>query len=125
MLEYKEVKNMGIKMNNNNFSQKLFNSLQEKIEIAQKENRPIKEYVQKQIEILQESHDEFILQAKSQGYEMNNPKVGEIEVRQYSAMKQLAQKIGLPVEKYAKMIYDVQVRIFGEENAKRFFGEQK
>lgn len=116
---------MGIKMNNNNFSQKLFNSLQEKIEIAQKENRPIKEYVQKQIEILQESHDEFILQAKSQGYEMNNPKVGEIEVRQYSAMKQLAQKIGLPVEKYDKMIYDVQVRIFGEENAKRFFGEQK
>ncbi len=114
---------MGIKMNNsgNSYAEKFFRRLQEQIEIAQKENRPIKEYVQKQIELLEGSHDEFVLTAKSQGYNMNDPRVGEIEVRQYTAMKQLAEKIGLPVEKYDKLIHDVRVRVFGEENAKRFF----
>ncbi|MCM1338919.1 MAG: hypothetical protein NC191_04550 [Muribaculaceae bacterium] len=113
---------MSIKMDGNKFAKMTFSQLQAQIEAAQKESKPIDKFVKRQIELLEGSLDEFRSQAKEKGYDMNHPKVGEIEVRQYSAMKQLAQKIGLPVEKYDKLIKDVQVRVFGEENTKRFFG---
>lgn len=103
-------------------AQSFFNRLQKQIEKAQAENKPIDSYVKQQIKILQESHDEFINTATSQGYSLNHPQVGEIEVQQYSAMKHLAQKIGLPVDEYDELIKKVQIRVFGEENAKRFFG---
>lgn len=99
----------------------LFNSLEEDVKTAQAEGRPIDEYVLQQIKILHEAHDEFISEALANGYSLDNWKVGEIEVRQYSAMKQLAEKIGQPTDKYDKLIKDVQVRVFGEENYKRFF----
>ena len=105
-------------MNNNS---DLFKKLQQQIEIAEKNGQPIKTFVKQQIDLLQLSHDEFIKTAQKQGYEMNNPRVAQIEVQQYSAMKQLAQKIGLPVDEYDKLIKEVQLRIFGEENYKRFF----
>ena len=109
---------MSIKMNDNS---NLFNKLQQQIEAAQKKGLPIKTLVKQQIALLQESHDEFIKTAQKQGYDLNNPRVGDIEVQQYSAMKQLAQKIVLPVDEYDKLIKDVRIRIFGEENYKRFF----
>lgn len=109
---------MVIKMNNNS---DLFNKLQKQIEAAEKSGQPIEKFVKQQIELLKLSHDEFIKTAKNKGYELNNPQLAQIEVQQYSAMKQLAQKIGLPVEEYDKLIKAVQVRIFGEENYKRFF----
>jgi len=112
---------MGLKMDDNSYSKKMFQFLQNKIDEAQKQNQPVNDYVRKQIEVLQDAHDEFVATAKKQGYDMKNPKVGDIEVQQYSAMKQLAQKIGLPVEKYDDLIKDVRIRIFGEENYKRFF----
>ena len=111
---------MVIKMNANT-NQDFFNFLQKKIERAEKEKKPIDNYVKKQIQLLMESHDEFIQTAQQKGYDLNNPQVGEIEVQQISAMKSLAQKIGLPVEEYDEMIKNVQIRIFGEENYKRFF----
>lgn len=108
-----------------NASQHFFDRLQQRIEKAEIENKPIHGMVRQQIKILEDAHDEFIKNAQKDGYSLNNPKVGEIEVRQYSAMRELAQKIGLPVDKYDKMIKDVRIRIFGEENYKRFFEEQK
>ena len=112
---------MGIKMNDNS---QLFNAIQKQIEVAEKNGQPIKTYVRQQIDLLKASHDEFIKSAKQQGYDMNNQKLGEIEVRQFSAMKQLAIKAGLPVEEYDKLIKEVRIRIFGEENYKRFFENQ-
>lgn len=105
-------------------AQAFFNRLQQKIEIAEKQNKPIKDLVEQQIKLLSEVHDEFIADAKLKGYDMTNQRLGEIEVRQYQAMKQLAQKIGLPVEEYDEYIKKVRIRIFGEENYKRFFEEQ-
>lgn len=110
-------------MNNSDSSQtsEMFQFLQNEIEKAEKENKPIKDYVEKQIDVLQKVHDEFIEMAKAEGYEMNNSRVGEIEVQQYAVMKRLAQNIGLPVEKYDNLIKEVRIRIFGEENYKNFF----
>ena len=107
-------------MNNNNS----FEYLQTQIEAAEKSGDPIDDYVKQQIDLLKTSHEEFIKTAQEQGYELNNQKLGEIEVRQYTAMKQLAQKIGLPVDEYDNRIREVRIRIFGEENYKRFFEEQ-
>ena len=112
---------MGIKMNDNS---KLFMAIQQQIESAEKAGQPVKTLVKQQIAILEASHDEFIKSAQKQGFNLNDQKVGEIEVGQYSAMKQLAQKIGMPVEKYDKLIKDVRIRIFGKENYKRFFENQ-
>lgn len=115
---------MNIEPKKNFLNTDFFNTLQTKIEMAQKENRPIDSYVRKQIELLQEAHDEFLYQAQEAGHNLNNPQVGEIEIEQFSAMKVLAQKIGLPVESYDEMIKKVQTRIFGEENYNRFFKGQ-
>ena len=109
---------MGIKVNNNS---DLFNKLQKQIEAAEKTGQPIKTYVKQQIDLLKMSHDEFVKTAQKQGYDLNNPRVAQIEVQQYSAMRQLAQKIGLPVEEYDKFIKQIQIRVFGEENYNRFF----
>lgn len=105
-------------------AQAFFNRLQQKIEIAEKQNKPIRSLVEQQIKLLNEVHDEFIAEAKLKGFDVNSKDVGEIEIRQYSAMKQLAQKVGLPVEEYDEYIKKVRIRVFGEENYKRFFEEQ-
>ena len=74
---------MNIKSNK---STELFNQIQKKIEQATAENKPIKSLVEQQIKLLQEAHDEFITTAKAKGYELESPQVGEIEIRQFSAM---------------------------------------
>lgn len=111
---------MGIKMNG---SENPFMVLQKQIEEAQKLNKPIDGYVKKQIGLLKNAHDEFIKTAQEQGYELTNPRVGEIEIQQISSMKQLATKIGLPVDEYDEMIKSIQIRVFGKENYKKFFGK--
>lgn len=98
-----------------------YNKLEKKIQLAIQENKPIKSLVEQQIKLLQEAHDEFISAAKIKGYNMQSPQVGEIEIQQFSAMKALAQKIGLPVQEYDELIKNVKIRVFGEENYKRFF----
>ena len=114
---------MGIgKMNGG--SQNFFNSLQKKIDLAVKENRPIDSYVKKQIEILEQSHDEFVLKAQAEGYDLANPSVAEIELQQYSAMKALAKKIGAPVDKYDEVMKQIQIRVLGEDGYKQFIAKQ-
>ena len=111
-----------IKMNN--AAERFFNRLQQKIEKSELENKPIQGLVKQQIKILQEAHDEFVSIAKSKGYDLLNPQVGEIEIRQYSAMKQLAQKIGLPIDEYDQKIKNIKIRVFGKENYNRFFKDK-
>ncbi len=111
-----------IKMNN--AAERFFNRLQQQIEKSELENKPIQGLVKQQIKILQEAHDEFVSIAKSKGYDLLNPQVGEIEIRQYSAMKQLAQKIGLPIDEYDQKIKNIKIRVFGKENYNRFFKDK-
>ncbi len=111
---------MGIKMHG---SDNPFMALQRQIEEAQKLNKPIDGYVKQQIKLLKDAHDEFVKTAQEQGFELTNPNVSEIEIQQISAMKQLAQKIGLPVKEYDEMIKKIRIRVFGEANYERFFGK--
>ena len=103
---------------------KFFNFFEEKIERAIKENRPIDDYVNKQIQLLMEAHDNFIISAKRKGYDVEHDvRVGEIEVKQYAAMLQIAKKWGMPTERYENLIKEVKIRIFGKENYTRFFDD--
>lgn len=102
--------------------QKDFKMLQHLIDEAIRDNKPYDCYVKEQIHLLEDSLNQFLENAKEEGYDIiHNPKVGEIEVRQYTAMKQLSMKIGLPIEQYDEKIKQIRIRIFGEENYKRFF----
>lgn len=116
----------GMNMPNRNdiYMEATFESLQQKIEAAEKNGEPIDCYVKQQIAILEDAHTQFLATATAQGYQLSNPRLGEIEVRQFSAMKQLAQKIGLPSHEYEDRIKEVQTRIFGEANYKRFFEDK-
>ncbi len=98
-----------------------FDYLQKQIDAAKLQNQPIDRYVKKQISFLQDAHDEFIKRAENEGYDLNSPTVGSIEIQQFSAMKNLAKQIGIPYEKYDRMIHDVRVRVFGEKGVKEYF----
>lgn len=98
--------------------------LQQKINEAEVNSLPTVEYVKKAIVLLQQSLDEFKKRMAEQGRHDEDTEIARIEIRQYSAMRELSKKAGLPTEKYDKLIKDVQIRIFGEENWENFFGEQ-
>ena len=95
--------------------------LEEKIKIAEESGAPIEEFVLREIEILQQTIDIFIKEKTQEGL-LNDIAVAEAEIRQYSAMRQLAVKINYPTEKYTEHIKEVQCRLLGENNWKTFFG---
>lgn len=101
-----------------------FSELQEQIEQAKKEGRSTAPYIRQQIALLQNAHDEFIQKAQAEGYRLNDVRVGEIRVKQYAAMRQLAEEIGDPTEQYDERIKEIQTGVFGDENYKRFFGNK-
>lgn len=98
-----------------------FKIIQEQIEAAKTAKKPYDHLVKKQIQLLEDAHDEFIKNVKDKGLDMQNVKVGQIEISQYSAMRQLAESIGLSVEKYDNLIAGVQKRLLGEANYTKFF----
>lgn len=103
--------------------QKELEKLEEQIKQAEKNNQPIDKFVLREIEILQNTIDLFMEQMKAQD-RLDDFNVAEIEIRQYAAMRQLAQKINHPYEIYDEKIKQIQIRIFGEENYENFFGEE-
>jgi hypothetical protein len=102
-----------------------FNYLQQQIENAEKNGQPVEKYVMRQIDLLKETHDEFLTRAHEEGYRLESLQVDEIEIRQYSSMKALAEGIGLPVEEYDELIRAVRVRILGEEVVQNFFDDEE
>lgn len=97
--------------------------LEYKIKQAEQNNEPIGPYIQRQIEWLESELKKFLQISEQQGRNIEtDTDIAEIEIRQYAAMKQLAQKAKLPIEKYDELIKQVQIRIFGEENWENFFG---
>lgn len=99
----------------------VFMQLQAQIEEAEIKGEPIAQFVEAQIRLLEKSHDKFVAHALAEGYSLSDIRIVEIEVQQYSAMKQLALKIGASTEKYDNLIRQSRIRVFGEENYKRFF----
>ena len=94
------------------------------IQIEQAEQKGLvpKELYLKQIELLKIAHDEFIQTATKKSYDLNtNLDIMEIEIKQFSAMKQVAQKINLPTKEYDNAIYSVRIRVLGEETVKQHF----
>ena len=66
----------------------------------------------------------FISKALAEGYSLKHPRLGEIEVRQFTEMKVLAKKANLPTNEYDELIKQVKIRVFGEENYENFFGNK-
>lgn len=95
--------------------------LEEKIKLAEQNGQPIEKYILREIEILQTAIDTFVVQAKEKK-NLDEFDIGEIEIRQYAFMRQLAQKINHPTEKFDTAIKNVKIRLFGEENYDIFFG---
>lgn len=107
--------------NNNHFD---IEYLEYKIKQAQEHNEPIDNYILHEISWLQQQLDIFLEKSKQEGKDIETDfDIAEIEIRQYAAMKQLAQKISHPCDIYDEKIKQVQVRIFGEENWENFFGK--
>lgn len=99
--------------------------LEHKIKEAEANNEPIDSYIKHEIQWLQNELNTFLQISKEQGKDIETDfDIAEVEIKQYAAMKQLAQKASLPTEPYDELIKQVQVRIFGQENYKNFFGNQ-
>ena len=96
--------------------------LEEKIKLAEQNGQPIEKYILREIEILQKAIDTFVEQAKERN-NLDEFDIGEIEIRQYATIRQLAQSINLSTEKYDNAIKAVKIRLFGEENYDILFGE--
>ena len=69
------------------------------IEERDRDGLPIRELCVEAIGYLEEARKEFLRHAQEAGYELTSPRVGEIEVQQYSAMRQLAERAGIKVAK--------------------------
>ena len=91
------------------------------IETLEKDNFPIKQQCTEAIACLERAHEMFVQRATNEGYSLQDYRLGEIEIKQYSAMKQMAIKGGLPHEQYNLRIREVRVRLFGEQMVKDNF----
>ena len=96
--------------------------LEEKIKLAEQNGQPIEKYILREIEILQKAIDTFVEQAKERN-NLDEFDIGEIEIRQYATMRQLAKKINYPTEKFDTAIKNIKIKLFGEEGYNNFFSE--
>lgn len=98
--------------------------LESQIKIAQQTGKPIDEYVLKEIDWLKQQLKMFLDKSIADGKDLKTDySIAQIEIQQYCAMKQLAEKINYPTNEYDENIKRVQSRIFGEENWQNFFGD--
>jgi len=102
--------------------QKRSSQLVQQIENAEKQGKPIDTLVKQHINLLEEFHDVFVKKAERENYAPMDKITGEIQI--YGNMKAWAKKIGLPIEKYDKIIYDLRVSLFGKERTESYFHDQ-
>ena len=67
----------------------------------------------RQIEILENVQEEFILKAKQKGYSLESYNVLAIIQDQYKSMKYLAEQANLSTEKYELELDKISVKLFG------------
>ena len=106
-------------MNNN---EKELVELEQKIKLAEKKGLPVKDFILREIELLEQSIEQFVAQMEKED-RLNDVNIASIEIRQYATIRKLAKKINVPYEKYDNLIKNVKIRIFGEENYDNFFEE--
>lgn len=110
-------------MSNSNNKYENIEDLESKIKQAEQNNKPIDKYVKKEIIWLEQQLQNFLQIMKEKGRTIETDfDIAEIEIRQYTMMKELAQKINMPTNIYDEKIKSIQCRIFGEENWENFFG---
>ena len=98
-----------------------FLAIMSKIEKGNINDSNLRKQVIQQIEKLQEKHDEFVLAAKKSGVDLNNYKIGAIEIKFYTLIKALSEKLGLSTEKYDNAIKEIEIRTFGQDGYEQFF----
>lgn len=103
-------------------NQEKISRLLAEIETAERNGSPIDTLCAEAIGCLETARQEFLHRARQQGYAENDFRVGEIEIQQLMAMRQLARRGGLP-DTYTAEIRRVRVRILGEELVAANFDE--
>lgn len=103
----------------NSIAQKLYLQLQQKVETAQKLNKPVEGYIKQQIKLLEEVHDNFVKNALEKNSDLvNNLGFSEIRIKQLQAIISLCKKIGIPTEKYENRIREIRVYHLGADFVK-------
>lgn len=103
-------------------NQEKIRRLLSEIETAERNGSPVGDLCIEAIGCLETARQEFLCRARQQGYAANDLRVGEIEIQQLMAMRQLARRGGLP-DTYTAEIRRVRVRILGEELVAANFDE--
>ena len=89
-----------------------FKDLQELIK--KEKNLKIKqELTLKQINILKEVQEEFLIKAKNSGYSLDSYNVLTIMQEQFKAMRTLAEQVNIPTIEYDNKIKEINLKIFG------------
>lgn len=83
----------------------------QEVKEAEKLKKPIEHLVREQLAIMNCQRDEFIKNADNLG--IDELSKARVEIQMYSNMKFWAKKIGLPVDKYDKLIQKIQKRFWG------------
>lgn len=92
------------------------------LEAEKNGKQPSKMLFIRQIELLEKAHNEFMEIAKKKGYDLSsNLDILEVELKQFTAMKQLAKKIGIPTNKYDNYIRNARIRVYGKEDTDKIF----
>ena len=84
-------------------TQKIYMQLEQQVEKAQKLNQPIKSLVQKQIKLLEETHDNFVSETLKNNKDLaDSMDFAGVRIKQLQAIASLCKKIGLPTDEYYK-----------------------
>lgn len=93
--------------------------LLQKINDAEKLKKPIDSLAKKYINLLEEFHDVFVRHADKHDFSPIDKASGEVKI--YGNIIYMAKKIGLPVDKYNKKIFDIRASIMGKQFVKENF----
>jgi hypothetical protein len=95
-------------------TQKLYMQLEQQVEKAKELHQPIENLVQKQIKLLEETHDNFVSETLKNNKELENSiDFAGMRIKQLQAIASLCKKIGLSTEKYDKQIREIRIKTFG------------
>jgi hypothetical protein len=103
-------------------TQKLYMQLEQQVEKAQKSNQPIENLVQKQIKLLEETHDDFVSEALKNNKDLENSiDFAGVRIKQLQVIASLCKKIGLPADKYEQKIHEIRVKSLGADFVKEYY----
>ena len=103
-------------------TQKLYMQLEQQVEKAKELHQPIENLVQKQIKLLEETHDNFVSETLKNNKELENSiDFAGMRIKQLQAIASLCKKIGLSTEKYDKQIREIRIKTFGVDFVNEYY----